>query len=268
MRKISIVLCLLSAMNMQAQELFVMTEPASNASAESIGVRVGQSLLSNTKESGSVYNLAPEVTWGVNKNLMLRASAYLGNEVTGLDVNGAGLYAKYRFLSTDDLQSHFRMAAFGRYSFSKAPIHQETIDLNGSNSGVEVGVVATQLIKKVAISSSVSFAHAFNNHNYDFPVDANDQAINYTLSAGRLMHPKKYTSFKQTNINLMLELVGQTLTGSGKSYLDVVPSVQFIINSQARIDLAYKKELYSSMDRLATDGLFLKLEYTFFNVTK
>ena len=82
------------------------------------------------------------------------------------------------------------------------------------------------------------------------------------------MYPKKYTSFKQTNINTMLEFVGQTITENGKSYLDVVPSVQFIINSQARVDLAYKKELYSSMQRATGDGFFLKLEYTFFNVTK
>ena len=72
-------------------------------------------------------------------------------------------------------------------------------------------------------------------------------ALNYTFSVGKLMYPKRYTSFKQTNINTMLEFVGQTLPSSGKSYLDVVPSVQFIINSQARIDIAYKKELYSSI---------------------
>lgn len=82
------------------------------------------------------------------------------------------------------------------------------------------------------------------------------------------MHPKRYTSFKQTNINTMLEFIGQTVTENGRSYLDVVPSVQFIINSQARIDLAYKKELYSSMRRSSSDGFFLKLEYTLFNVTK
>jgi hypothetical protein len=46
-----------------------------------------------------------------------------------------------------------------------------------------------------------------------------------------------------------------------------VPSVKFIINSQARIDLAYKQELYSSMLRSAPNGMYLKLEYTFFNLT-
>lgn len=259
---------LLGSLHVNAQELFVMTEPASNAPAESLGIRMGQSLMPKNHSSGSVYNLTPETTWGISKNLMVRASSYFGNETDQLDFKGAGAYVKYRFLSTDDLQSHFRMAAFGRYSWNRSDIHQEAIDFNGNNSGFEIGIVATQLIKKVAISSSISLAKALDNNKNPLPENFEERAINYTLSVGKLMHPKKYTSYKQTNINLMLELVGQTLTGSGRSYLDVAPSVQFIINSQARIDLAYKKELYSSVNRMASDGVFLKLEYTFFNVTK
>ena len=138
----------------------------------------------------------------------------------------------------------------------------------GMNSGYEAGLVATQLIKKVALSSTVSYGHAFDNNNYNFPDTQGNSALNYTFSVGKLMYPKKYTSFKQTNINTMLEFVGQTITENGKSYLDVVPSIQFIINSQARVDFGYKKELYSSMERLTSDGFLLKLEYTFFNVTK
>ena len=45
MKYLSIVLMLLTAAQVSAQELFVMTEPASNAPAGSIGVRVGQSLM-------------------------------------------------------------------------------------------------------------------------------------------------------------------------------------------------------------------------------
>jgi hypothetical protein len=268
MRYLSIAFLLFISLNTKAQELFVMTEPASNAPAGSVGVRVGQSFMKNQMESGSMYNLTPEVTWGINKNLMVRTSAFLSNENNGLGLKGGGVYAKYRFLSVDDLQSHFRMAAFGRYSWNNSAIHQEAIDLGNGNSGYEAGLVATQLIHKVAISSSVSYARALNNSDYNFPDFLGNSAVNYTLSVGKLMYPKKYTSFKQTNINTMLELVGQTITENGKSYLDVVPSIQFIINSQARIDLAYKKELYSSMQRATTDGVFLKLEYTFFNVTK
>lgn len=268
MKYLSIVFLFCISLNTNAQELFVMTEPASNAPAGSVGVRVGQSFMKNEFESGSMYNLSPEITWGINKNLMVRSSAFFSNENNGLGLKGGGAYAKYRFLSVDDMQSHFRMAAFGRYSYNNSAIYQEAIDLTAGNSGYEAGLVATQLIHKVAISSSVSYARALNNNDYHFPEVLGNNAVNYTLSIGKLMHPKKYTSFKETNINAMLEFVGQTITENGKSYLDAVPSIQFIINSQARVDLAYKKELYSSLHRTATDGVFLKLEYTFFNVTK
>lgn len=268
MRNLSIFLLLGISLNSNAQELFVMTEPASNAPAGSLGVRVGQSLMKNEFGSGTMYNLSPEITWGINKNLMVRGSSFLSNERNQFGLKGGGAYAKYRFLSVDDMQSHFRMAVFGRYSYNNSAIHQEAIDLTGGNSGYEAGLVATQLIHKVAISSSVSYVRAMNNDAYDFPELSGKSAVNYTFSVGKLMYPKKYTSFKQTNINAMLEFVGQTITENGKSYLDAVPSIQFIINSQARIDLAYKKELYSSVHRYSTDGIFLKLEYTFFNVTK
>jgi alpha-galactosidase len=76
------------------------------------------------------------------------------------------------------------------------------------------------------------------------------------------MYPKKYTNYKQTNINLMVEFVGQTINENGKSYF-VVPAIQFIINSQARVDLAYRQELVSSMLRTAPNGAYLNLEYTF-----
>ena len=51
-----------------------------------------------------------------------------------------------------------------------------------------------------------------------------------------------------------------------KSFLDIAPSVQFIINSQARIDIGYRRQLYSTMDRRAPNGMVLKFEYLLFNV--
>lgn len=251
----------------RAQELFVFTDPASNVPAGSMAVRIGQSFLKNDMDGGNTYSLSPELTWGMNKNLMFRVAGFFDNAAESLDATGAGFYTKYRFYSIDDMQSHFRMAAFGRYSWNKSMINHQDIDLDGLNSGYEAGIVATQLIKKLALSSTVSYVKALDNHDFVFPAGQGSDAVNYTFSAGRLMHPKKYTNFEQTNVNLMLEFAGQANTVSGKSYLDIMPSVQFIINSQARIDVAYKKELYSSMDRFTTDGVFLKLEYTFFNLT-
>jgi len=258
--------CIINSLN--AQELFVVTDPASNVPAGSVSVRLSNSLFKEIFEDGYNYHLMPEITWGISGKLMVRASGFVSNRSNTLYAEGGSIFTKYRFFSMDDLHSHFRMAAFGRYSFNRADIHQEQIEIMGHNTGFETGIVATQLIKKVAISSTLSFEKALNNRpDYDFPSDQSSHASNYTLSIGRLMHPNKYTSFKQTNVNLMLEFVGQTLNENGKTYIDVVPSVQFIIHSQGRIDIGYRKELYSNMLRTAPDGVYLNFEYTFFNVT-
>lgn len=269
MNHLRFVILFLMVAQMQAQELFVVTDPASNVPANSLSVRVSQSVFEQQFEKGFNYHLMPEVTYGLNKNLMIRASAFLSNRNNQFAAEGAGLYAKYRFFSTDDLNSHFRLAAFGRYSFNNSDIHQDQIEIMGQNTGFETGLVATKLIKKVAISSSLSFEKAFDNQpNYPFPSELGNNATNYSLSFGKLMYPKKYTSFKQTNINFMIEFVGQTINENGKSYLDVVPAIQFIFNSQARLDLAYRRELMSSMMRTAPNGIYLNLEYIFFNIIK
>ncbi|RYE21735.1 MAG: hypothetical protein EOP51_14930 [Sphingobacteriales bacterium] len=255
------------ANRLQAQELFVFTEPASNMAAKSLGVRDINAFMFEDDGTLNYHNM-PELMWGINKNWMLHTQAFISNrQGGGLDAEGGSLYAKYRFLSNDDLQSHFRMAAFARYSLNKADIHQQEIETMGHNTGYELGLIATQLLHKVAISSSVSYERALDNGSLNpFPVGQSNDAINYTLSAGKLMLPKKYSSFDQTNVNLMVEVLGQHLNGNGLSYLDIAPSVQFIIRSQARIDIAWRQQLYSTMQRTAPNGLLLKLEYNFFNI--
>jgi hypothetical protein len=250
-----------------SQELFVVTDPASNVPANSLVINAMQLLFKEKQESGYNYHIMPEITYGLNKNIMFRATAFVSNRNTSLVTEGGSVFAKYRFFSSDDINSHFRLAAYGRYSFNNSDIHQEQIEIMGHNSGFETGIIATKLIHKVAISSTVSFEKAFDNTSKNpFPNTLGDNATNYTLSFGKLMYPKKYTSYKQTNINLMVEFVGQTINENGKSYLDVVPAVQFIINSQARMDLAYRQELASSMLRTAPNGFYFNLYYTFFNV--
>lgn len=270
MKKVLYSLLIFISIHASAQELFVVSEPASNVPAGSLAFKLGQSRMKEKFEGGFNYHMMPEITWGISKELMVRASGFISNrssENRDLKSEGGSIYAKYRFLSTDDLHSHFRMSAFGRYSFNNADIHQEEIETMGHNSGFEAGIVATQLVKKIAISTSISLEKALDNKSdYVFPENQSDIAFNYTLSFGKLMYPRHYSDFKQTNINLIVEFVGQTLNENQKSFLDVVPSIQFIINSQARIDLAYKQQLYSSMLRSAPNGVYLNLQYTFFNI--
>ena len=267
MRKVFLFFIAIYCQNIYSQELFVITDPASNVPANSLGVNVMQSLFKEEMKSGYNYHFMPEVSYGLNKNIMFRASAFVSNRNSLLVTEGGSFYTKYRFYSTDDLNSHFRLAAYGRYSFNNADIHQEQIEILGHNSGFETGLIATKLIKKVAISSSISFEKALDNKpSYPFPDNIGDNATNYTLSFGKLMYPKKYTNYKQTNINLMVEFVGQTINENGKSYLDVMPAVQFIFNSQARLDFAYRQELVSSMIRSAPNGFYFNLYYTFFDL--
>lgn len=267
MKALLIAISLLFFQKSIGQELFLMTDPASNVPTNSLGVNVLQSAFKRSINSDYVYSIMPEVSYGLNRNLMFRASAFLSNRNNGLETEGGSFMAKYRFYSEDDLNSHFRMAAFGRFSFNNGDIREEQLEIMGRNSGFETGIIATKLIKKVAISSTVSFEKVFDNTTTNsFPNNFGDKATNYTLSFGQLIYPKKYTSLKQTNINLMLEFVGQTINENGRSYIDVVPVVQFIFNSQARLDLAYRKELLSSMVRSAPDGVYLNLYYTLFNV--
>lgn len=269
MKSLLTVFIVLIVTNTYAQELFVVTEPASNMPTGAIGARLAQSLMKEKFEPGYNYHIMPEVMWGTNKNLMIHAAGFISNRNKTLVMEGGSFYAKYRFLSVDDVHTHFRMAAFGRLSVNNSDIHQDEINTMGHNSGYEAGLVATQLLNKVAISATSSYEQAMNNGTaYKFPTGQSNNATNYTLSFGRLMYPNKYKNYKQTNINIMMEFMGQTLNTNGKSFLDVVPSLQFIINSQARIDVAYIKQLYSNMLRTAPNGLYLKLEYSFFNVTK
>lgn len=250
------------------QELFVLTEPASNMAAKSIGVRAMNSFMNELDGSGINYHLMPEIMWGINKKWMVHAQGFISNRNTKLVTEGGSLYAKYRFFSNDDVHSHFRLATYGRLSTNKSDIHQEEIETMGHNSGYELGLITTQLLHKVAISASVSYEKAMDNSSVNkFPALQANNAINYTLSAGKLMLPKEYTNYNQTNLNIMVELLGQSLS-NGKSFLDIAPSVQFIIKSQARIDFGYRYQLYNNMQRTAPNGFILKLEYTFFNVFK
>ncbi len=266
MRYLIIVVFGLFSFKINAQELFVMTEPASNMPTASIGVR-DMSQVVFKKDKGSYYNNMPELMWGVNKNLMIHATAFTSSMEGNMMFQGGSLYVKYRFFSVDDLHSHFRLAAYGRLSTNNSTVNHEEIETMGMNSGYETGIVATKLVNKTALSTSISYERALNNQDNGFPSTFSNSAMNYTFSIGQLMYPKKYTNFKQTNINAMLELLGQRLNQNGKSYLDVVPSIQFIVNSQARIDLAYRRQIYSDMDRISSNSILLKLEYTFFNVT-
>ncbi|MBC7933772.1 MAG: hypothetical protein H7Y86_00240 [Rhizobacter sp.] len=267
MRLFFLALLLLTGIRGASQELYVYTEPASNMAAKTIGFRLTNNFMRTAGTQQYKYVAAPEIMLGLSKSFMLHAETFLSNRNDGFKVDGGSLYLKYRFFSRDEVHSHFRMAAYMRGSYNNTHIHQPAIDMQGMNSGVETGIIATKLQNKVAISAGLSHLYALDNSkgNKFYYGEDNRHAIAYTLSAGRLMLPGEYTSYNQTNVNLMTELLGQTNIASGRTFVDIAPSVQFIIHSRMRVDLGYRFGLIRKLQRTSEDGALVRMEYNIFN---
>ncbi len=251
-------LFLVIAKNNYCQELFTFTEPASNMAAKSIAIRSNNYLMKQASGNYS-FSTDPEIMIGCSKKIMLHAETFFGNNTSYFRLDGASIYAKYRWYSNDDVHSHFRIASFGKLATSNNQMQQEAIDFVGINAGVEIGSVATMLLHKTAISTSVSTLHTFKK---------SDNAISYSISAGQLLLPKEYINYEQINTNVMLELLGQTNLQSGKSFVDFAPSVQFIFYSKARLDVGYRFPMIANLHRQQSQIFFLRLEYNLFNAFK
>ncbi len=253
-----------STLTVFAQELYVNTEPASNMARHSLGVRLeNQGYFNPDFRSRNTL----EVMYGASKNWMVHASGYVSNFYRQKQhLEGFSAYAKYRFLSVDSVQRHFRGAAFIKASTINNPIINQEIALEGDNSGLQGGLVFTQLLHKLALSGTVSYLRGLDNQNNSIPIGFAKDAVAYTLSSGYLLFPKNYTNYNQTNVNLYLELLGKTNPGYGQSYLDAAPALQFIFNSVFRVDLSYRTPLYNSMTRNSQNMYLVRLEYNFFNL--
>lgn len=248
-----------------AQELYVNTEPASNMATRSLGIRVeDQGYSSNGLKDRNTL----ELMYGASKNLMLHTSLYASNYYqASRRFEGYSFYGKYRFLSVDSVQRHFRGAVFAKWASINNPLVNQEISLEGDNSGWQSGLVFTQLLHKLAISGSASYLRAVDNRGgYVVPVGNSRDAVGYTLSAGYLLFPKSYANYQQTNLNLYVELLGKNNPGYGQSYLDVAPAVQLIFNSVFRVDVGYRAPLYNQMTRNSKNMYLIRLEYNLFNL--
>lgn len=250
----------------KAQELFLLTYPASNVPKNAMVVRGMNSLFQRTADNSISYHFMPEVMFGVNKKFMLVANGFISNANNKVNFEGASVLVQYRFYSKDEAKRHFRMAVWSRMAVNNTEIHQEEIELNGLNSGIRLGLTGTQLLHKLALSITVSYQKALSNFSNEFPQNYSTEAVDYTFSIGQLMLPKHYENFNQTNVNLMVEMLGQTHLNIGESFLDIAPVIQFIIRSKARLDIAYRSQLYSAMYRTQPKGIIINFQYNIFNV--
>ncbi|WP_443945264.1 hypothetical protein ACJVDH_20455 [Pedobacter sp. AW1-32] len=268
-RILAIALMIFSAIHwVSAQELYVFSEPASNMPTKSVGIRLTNEGMFNNPDF--VSRTIPEIMFGFNKNFMMHGQAFLSDMDGKYRLEGGSLYAKYRFLSLDEAQSHFRAAAFGRISTSKRPTFTRDINLEGDNSGIQGGLVFTQLLHKLALSATLGYAHAFKDADKQIVgMPQPNNMFSYSLSSGYLVLPFVYKSYKEPNFNVYLELLGKTDPSTGQSYMDIAPAIQMIINSQTRIDLGYRFQTFGNIENRYTKNMYLlRAEFNFFNVLK
>jgi len=261
----AVFLLLCASLRIQAQELYVFTEPASNMAAKSIGIRVTNEGILN---AGAMNRTIPELMVSFNKNLMAHAQGFFSDMDGKYRLEGGSLYAKYRFLSVDGTQQHLRAAAFGRLSTSKRPTYTEDINLEGDNSGVQGGVVVTQLLHKLALSATLSYTKAFDVESKQIAgMPRPDQLLGYSLSSGYLVLPFVYKNYNQPNFNIYFEMLGKTNPANGKTYVDLAPAVQVIINSRTRIDFGYRFQVAGDIPGRYNKNMYLaRAEFNFFNV--
>lgn len=250
--------------------MYVFSEPASNIPAHSLSIKLKDHFVTDDNIYGRFSNrLMPQVMFGISKKLMVRGSFSVANMHTAdTRFESFSLYAKYRFLSKDDVHKHFRMAFFAEASKTNIPFHYDEITLMGDKGGIEAGIIATQLWHKFALSGTLSHTqvlHKSRNDKVIYIPERNYQAVYFSLSGGYLLLPKEYTDYRQTNLNLYLELLGQRTFEKPVYYVDMAPAVQLIFGSNTKLNIGYRFQLGSDMQRMAANSWLISFERTFLN---
>lgn len=270
-RVIILIGVLLLGRNLQAQELYVFSDPASNIPARSLTAKLGMRLADSEAAIGLKQRYQPEIMAGLNKHLMVRVSTTFSDIYSQhLQWESAKAYLKWRFYTSDALHRHFRLAAFADVAYADHSMNYEEMSLDGDNTGIQAGIIATQLVHKLAVSGSASLMRVFDEKfKSNLHRGMHDQnALAYNFSIGYLLLPRTYSGYDQVNLNIYLEILGMKGLEKGGYYLDLGPSFQLIFASATKINLGARFETVSNIERLAGNSYYLSVETSFLNVLK
>jgi hypothetical protein len=267
----------------RAQELFPNAEPASNVPKGVLRIKLENEIFTEITQLrlqqgySFIYGFSAKISleqalsFSNHHDLSLPYNFIYYNPATdGLQTNGYvygqphpfwfenySAKLKYRFLCLDSYQEHFRMAAYLQLAGGNEPHLEAEPDLVGDNSGAGTGLIATYLIHKFAASFTVGYIIPYQFQQVDSSISIKySNAINYSLSFGYLLLPRTYKNYKQVNINLYMEFMGEAygaafiskkgeavFTGYAPSlakgsYLEARPGVQFIFASNTTISFS------------------------------
>ncbi len=267
-----------------------MRQPASSVPKGALGVRY----FSETyNEVGQLRNLfALKLMYGVTGRLTVEATPNVSNHhgktlppefpihntpQIGVHLpyrfNGVNLLARYRFLSRDGQNSHFRMAGYVECGLLKVAHDEAEPGLMDDNAGIGAGIIATYLHKHFAASLNTGVIWPFKYRGRvpdvipglpSFPATVTyGNGYVYDLSLGYLLFPHKYASYKQTNWTVYLEFLGKAYDKvemqvgnpyyalpqyyistkanralQANNYVEVYPGIQAVIRSDIRVDLS------------------------------
>lgn len=263
----------LFVMPLFGQELYVYNESASTLPARSVSFKLKNHLVQKTYLLNQFsFRSAPQVFMGVYKNLTVR----LGGTVSSMyatqpKLESFHVYAKYRFLSRDAIHRHFRVAGYLEAARTNAPFMNDEINLGGDRSGMEAGLILTQLWNKFALASTISQTQVFHYYRWDkvrHRVLHPFTSAQFTISAGYLVFPRTYTSYKQTNLNLYLELLTQRALDRGLYFVDLAPAFQLIFASKTKLNVGYRFQVKGDMKRMMQESWLLSMETSFLGVLK
>ena len=246
-----------------AQELYINSEPASLIPKGTKVVRLTNSniFLDGYNIMGSIGNafiVTPSLSYGLSKKIMLSGSIQFANKpyeqdmMPNFGLNGFKLYSKQRILTSDKQKYHTRLSSFLKYSYHENKFIKDNLDLELQDTGLELGIIGTQLINKLAISITTAITRISNiDEKLTQGSTVKWQTTNLntfknSISAGYLLFPRKYNSYKQTNFNLYIEYLTNTILNKEfplryhKFSSTFAPGIQFIILSRSRLDFSYK----------------------------
>ncbi len=256
-----------------AQELYVFTEPASVMPARSLTLRSRTHMMGpNAMYDRFTFRNGIQLVAGLTKRWTMRVGGNWGNMQTyRVKPESFGVYSRYRLLSVDEVHRHFRLAAFLEGAYTAAPFRHDEVSLMGDKSGIEAGLIATQLRHKLALSLSASHTQVLHYSRKNagwFGPARTFQTLQFSGSGGYLLFPRAYKDYRQTNLNLYAELLAQRSLDNGTFYFDLAPALQLIFSSRTKLNLGYRFQLNGTMDRMDERSWLLTLETTWLGFFK
>jgi hypothetical protein len=259
-----------------AQELFPNAEPASNVPKGVLRLKLANEVFTEITQLrlqqgySFIYGLSSKISLEQTLNFSNHHDLtlpynfiYYNPAINGLQTTGYvrgqpqpfwfenyAATLKYRFFTSDNYQEHFRMAAYLQLAGGNEPHPEAEPNLMGDNSGMGAGLIATYLKQRFAASLNIGYIMPFKFQQVDSNIVINySNAISYSLSFGYLLLPRTYKDYKQINVNIYMEFMGESYgaasiskKGEGVftgdipslakgSYLEARPGLQFIFAS-------------------------------------